>query len=111
MTGEALPGTALAEWLERIRKDPQAVADTRARIEALMRDPTVAARVRDGLSARRSAAGEAPVGPGWLSAFLRDSDGALSFQMRFGGAGRRLARLRQAAFAGASADLIAFCPE
>lgn len=111
MSGSALPGTALAEWLERIRKDPQAVADTRARIEALMHDPTVAARVRDGLSARRSAAEEEPVGPGWLAAFLRDSDGGLSLQMRLGAAGRRVARLRRAAFAGASPALIAFCPE
>ncbi len=92
MGEEAPRGTAFAQWLERVRSDPQGIEPTRARIEDLMRDPTVAARVRDGLAARRSArqadtAAETAAetaAPDRLAAFLRGSDGGLTFRLRLG---------------------------
>lgn len=109
MAGDALPGTALADWLERIKQDPEAIERRAEHIRSLLLDPTVAQRVKTAL---RDEAGAVDPGvvPLWLRAFLVDSGGALSFQLRLGEARTRAARLRRAVFAGASETMLSFMP-
>ena len=54
MFGDILPGTALTNWLERVKADPQGIDATRTRVELLLRDAGVASKVQANLQ-RRSA--------------------------------------------------------
>jgi hypothetical protein len=54
MFGDVLPGTALANWLERVKADPEGIDATRDRVVVLLRDAGVASRVKANLR-RRSA--------------------------------------------------------
>jgi hypothetical protein len=104
--GEALPGTALADWLERVKADPEAIDTTRASIRALLCDPAVAGRVRAGLRARLADEGGG-LAPFWLRSFLVETDGALTLHLRLGGAAERIARLRRWVYACACEPLVA----
>lgn len=107
MFGDVLPGTALADWLERVKADPHSIDRTRHRIEVLLRDPGVASRVQANLRQDRAMTDvpAAAILPGWLKGFVTDTDGALRLHFRLGETGRRVALMRLQVLGGASTAL------